>query len=86
MVTIFSSGSEVGIARDVREILEKLGIGVRVVSVPSLDLLYEQDIEYQMFLTCNKSFKVAIEAGVQQGWEKVIGPHGMFFGMSSFGE
>ena len=86
VVTIFSSGSEVGIARDVREALEKLGIGVRVVSVPSLDLLYEQDIEYQMFLTCNKSFKVAIEAGVQQGWEKVIGPHGMFFGMSSFGE
>lgn len=86
MITIFSSGSEIGIARDVRSNLEKTGIGVRVVSVPSLDLLYDQDIEYQMFLTCNKSLKVAIEAGVQQGWEKLIGSHGLFFGMNSFGE
>jgi transketolase len=85
-VTIFASGSEVGIASEARQTLENEGIGVRVISVPCLDLFYEQDLEYQMFLTCNKSLKVAIEAGIQQGWERVIGPHGIFFGMHHFGE
>ena len=28
---------------------------------------------------------VAVEAGVREGWDAIIGPHGAFVGMSSFG-
>ncbi len=85
-VTVFATGSEVKIALDTAKILEQQKMGCRVVSVPCIDLFYEQDMEYQMLFTCNKSLKVAIEAGISQGWERLIGPHGMFFGMNTFGE
>jgi transketolase len=84
-VTIFATGSEVQIAVQVANDLESNGIGTRVVSVPCMDLLFEQDIEYQMMLTCNSSLKVAIEAASGFGWERLIGSHGMFFGVESFG-
>ncbi len=84
--TIFATGSEVKIALDTAKILEQQGIGCRVVSVPCMDLFHQQDMEYQMLFTCNKSLKVAIEAGVSQGWEKLIGAHGLFIGMETFGE
>ena len=84
-VTIFASGSEVQIALETANLLENEGIGVRVVSVPCMDLLFKQEAEYIMMLTCNSSFKVAIEAGVAFGWERLIGAHGLFIGMESFG-
>ncbi len=84
--TIFATGSEVKIALDTAKILEQQGIGCRIVSVPCMDLFHQQDMEYQMLFTCNKSLKVAIEAGVSQGWEKLIGAHGLFIGMETFGE
>jgi len=85
-VTIFASGSEVSLAMDTATILEKANIGCRVVSTPCLELLYQQDAEYQMSFTCNSSLKVAIEAGIPMGWERLIGAHGMFFGVRTFGE
>jgi transketolase len=30
--------------------------------------------------------KVAVEAGIRQGWDAIIGPEGRFVGMHSFGE
>ncbi len=81
-VTIFASGSEIELAM---EAAEQLGNGVRVVSVPCLDLLWEQDGEYIASLTCNKSIKVAVEAGIRQSWDRLVGPHGIFIGMDSFG-
>jgi len=85
-VTIFASGSEVEIALETAKKLEAEGKGTKVVSVPSLDLFFEQDMEYQMLFTCNDSFKVAIEAGVSMGWGRLIGPHGLFCGLDTFGE
>lgn len=84
-VTIFATGTEVKIALDTAALLEAKGLGCRVVSVPCKDLFYEQDMEYQMLFTCNSSLKVAIEAGVAQGWERMIGSHGLFIGMETFG-
>ncbi len=85
MVTIFASGSEVKIALDARSLLEDKNIGVRVISVPCLENFAKQDADYQMSLTCNDSIKVAVEAGVRQGWDHFVGPHGIFVGMDSFG-
>jgi transketolase len=84
-VTIFSSGSEVEIALNTAKLLEEQLIGTRVISAPCIELLFKQDPEYIMMLTCNPSLKVAIEAAVSLGWERLIGPHGLFIGMQTFG-
>ena len=65
--------------------MHKSNIGVRVVSMPCLELFDQQPQEYQIDLLDNSSLKVAIEAGVKQGWEKYIGRDGIFIGMQSFG-
>ena len=84
-VTIFASGSEVELACEAYDRLTSEGTDVRVVSVPCLDLFHEQDGEYFQSLVCNKSVKIAVEAGVRQGWDRVIGGHADFIGMDSFG-
>lgn len=84
-VTLFASGSEVEIALVTAKMLESNSIGARVVSVPCVELLFQQDPEYIMMLTCNPSLKVAIEAASGLGWERLIGPHGIFIGMHGFG-
>lgn len=81
-VTIFASGSEVHLALEAAEELDE---NVRIVSVPCLDLFWEQDGEYIQSLLCNNSYKIAIEAGVRQSWDRIIGGHGTFIGMSTFG-
>jgi transketolase len=86
MVTIFASGSEVEIAVDIAKILAEKDIGIAVVSVPCQELFWQQSLDYQMSLLCNSSLKVAIEAGVEQSWSKIIGPHGVFFGVKEFGK
>lgn len=86
-ITIYASGSEVSLAKMVAEKLHtEHGKAVRVVSAVCLDLFAMQPMEYQVSIMCNKSLKVAIEAGCSQGWDRLIGPHGMFFGIDSFGE
>lgn len=86
LVSIFATGSEVSIAIDVIKNLEAKGIGGKVVSVPCQELFWQQPLEYQMGILCNSSLKVAIEAGIEQSWSKIIGPHGVFFGMEHFGK
>ncbi|GJL84713.1 MAG: transketolase [Micavibrio sp.] len=81
-VTLFASGSEVSIAV---EAAEQIDANVRIVSVPCMDLFFEQDGEYFQSLICNKSVKVAIEAAVRQGWDRIIGGHSTFIGMDGFG-
>jgi len=83
--TIFATGSEVEIALEAQKTLQAEGVGTRVVSMPCTELFDAQDKEYVMNIMCNDSIKVAIEAGVKHGWEKYIGPHGIFIGMNGFG-
>ncbi|MEM6781630.1 MAG: transketolase, partial [Pseudomonadota bacterium] len=82
-VTLFASGSEVHLAL---EAAEQIDAKVRVVSVPCMERFWEQDGEYIQSLLCNKSAKIAIEAGVRQGWDAFIGGHSQFIGMKSFGD
>lgn len=84
-VTIFATGSEVSIAIEAQKILEQQHIGARVISMPCMELFDKQPSEYITNILCNKSIKVAIEAAVSFGWDKYIGPHGIFIGMNSFG-
>jgi transketolase len=83
-ITIFATGTEVMLA--VEAAAKLADKKVRVVSVPCMDLFWEQDGEYIQSLICNTSRKVAIEAAIRQGWDSLIGPHGIFIGMHSFGD
>ena len=84
-ITIFGSGSEIGIGIAAYDHFAGLGHKIRLVSVPCRELFLQQEDGYFESLVCNSSIKVAIEAGVRQGWETFIGGHGIFVGMDRFG-
>jgi transketolase len=84
-VTLFATGSEVGIALAARDLLEAEGIGTRVVSVPSHELFDAQPADYRAQLIGETEVRVAVEAGVRMGWDKFIGADGVFVGMTGFG-
>jgi transketolase len=83
--TIFASGSEVEIALAAQKILGEQSFAVRVVSVPSLDLFLGQPAETHRRVIGDAPVKVAVEAAVRFGWDALIGPDGIFVGMSGFG-
>ena len=82
--SIFASGSEVEIAINAQKILKDKSIPVRVISVPCMELFAKQDETYRSSIIDDKP-KVAIEAGIRQGWASIIGHNGSFVGMDGFG-
>ncbi|HEX6866481.1 MAG TPA: transketolase, partial [Caulobacteraceae bacterium] len=84
-VTIFASGSEVGIAMEAYAKLMAEGIDTRVVSTPCWELFAAQSADYQARVIGTAPVRVAVEAAVRFGWERFIGEEGAFVGMSSFG-
>ena len=82
---IFASGSEVTIAMEARKKLEADGISTRVVSVPSMELFNAQPQAYRREVIGTPKARVAVEAGVEMSWNKLLGDTGRFVGMSSFG-
>lgn len=84
--TLMATGSEVWLAIDVAQELERLGKNVRVISFPCFELFDQQDPEYQEeILGGDIGKRVSIEVGVAQGWYKYIGLHGIPICMESFG-
>jgi len=84
-VSIFASGSEVSIALEAAKLLAPRGVAARVVSVPCFALLQEQPAGAQRAIIGTARVKIAVEAGVRQGWDAIIGADGAFVGMSGFG-
>ncbi|PIC01885.1 transketolase [Caulobacter sp. X] len=84
-VTIFASGTEVGVAVAARDILQAKGKPTRVVSTPCWELFDKQDAAYQAAVIGKAPVRIAVEAGVRMGWERFIGEDGKFVGMKSFG-
>jgi transketolase len=83
-VTMLATGSEVGVAMDARAQLAKQGVAAAVVSMPSWELFAAQPVAYRDGVLGNAP-RVAVEAGIGQGWERWTGERGTFIGMSSFG-
>ncbi len=66
---LLASGSEVSLAKEVRNILIKEGIELEIVSIPSINLFLKQDKEYQdSVLRLPKEKRIALEMGVPSGW------------------
>jgi transketolase len=84
-VSIFASGSEVSIAVAAQKTLAEMGIAARVVSVPCTDLFEQQSEEYRSQLIGDAPIRIAVEAGIRQGWDAIIGAKGLFVGMKGFG-
>jgi transketolase len=90
-VILMATGSEVEIALKARDMLESTGIGTRVVSMPCMELFAAQDEAWRKRVLPAGTVRVAIEAGVRQGWDRwLLGERGReaksaFVGMSSFG-
>ncbi len=84
-VSLFASGSEVSLAATARETLEGLGIPTRVVSVPCFELFENQPEETRRQVIGTAPVKIAIEAGIRQGWDGLIGSDIAFIGMHGFG-
>ena len=76
-ITLIASGSEVSVALAAREILGKRGIAARVVSMPSWELFDAQDQAYRYsVIPPDEPVRLAIEAGVSQGWHRYVGSDG----------
>jgi transketolase len=85
-VILIGTGSEVTTCLSAYDQLTAAGIQARVVSMPCWAWFDAQDEAYRnSVLPPDIMARVAVEAGVKQGWEKYIGPSGRFVGMSSFG-
>ncbi|MBN9317853.1 MAG: transketolase [Devosia sp.] len=82
---IFATGSEVAIAVSSLDLLSQQGISGKVVSVPSMELFFAQSQEYRDSVIGKPKAKVAIEAGIEMSWLKLLGDRGRFVGMHSFG-
>jgi transketolase len=86
MLILIASGSEVGLILAAAERLQKDGIDVRCVSMPSWDLFEAQSQEYRdSVLPPAVTARLAVELGVRQGWERWVGDHGAGVGVNRFG-
>ncbi len=83
--TLFGTGTELDIALRARTLLEAAGIPTRVVSTPCWELFDAQPAAYQAKTIGSAPVRVAVEAGVRQGWDRFIGEDGGFIGMTGFG-
>jgi transketolase len=86
-VILIGTGSEVSLCVAAQQQLNSEGIATRVVSMPCWELFDDQDAAYQEgVLPPGVSARVAVEAGIRQGWDRYIGSRGRFVGMSTFGK
>ena len=80
---LIASGSEV---QHAMAAAEELGAGVRVVSMPCMEIFDSQDESYREEVlpsSCQK--RVSIEAGISQPWFKYVGREGKIIGIDRFG-
>lgn len=83
---LIASGSEVTIALEAAEKLEEDGVKTRVVSMPSWELFEQQSADYrERVFPDGVKARVAIEAGISQGWHRYVGQAGEVVGIDHFG-
>ncbi len=84
--TFFSTGSELHLAMEVADRLEKLGKETRVISIPCFALFEKQKQDYKKSVVGGHlGVRVAIEAASDFGWHKYIGSDGIAICMEGFG-
>jgi len=85
-IILMASGSEVPLIAEAQKKLAEANIQARVVSMPSWDLFEAQPKEYRdSVLPPHIKARLAVEAGVAQGWERYVGEAGDVIAMHRFG-
>lgn len=85
-IILMASGSEVPLIAAAAEALADEGYSVRVVSFPSWEIFEKQDPAYkESILPDNVKARLAVEAGVAQGWQKWVGDEGDIISIERFG-
>jgi transketolase len=83
---LIATGSEVSLAMEARDSLQKEGVATRVVSMPCLELFEEQPEDYRnQVLPPSVTARLAIEAGVRQCWDRYVGLEGDVICLDRFG-
>ena len=84
---LIATGSEVALAMDAAAELNAKGTAARVVSMPCTDLFDAQPVEYRnSVLPPDCTRRIAIEAGVSDGWWRYVGAEGHVIGLDRYGE
>lgn len=84
---LIATGSEVPLAMQAAQALEKQGRNIRVVSMPCAEVFAMQDKAWQeSVLPSSIRARVAVEAASSDWWAKYVGLDGIVIGMNSFGE
>lgn len=84
---IIATGSEVALAMGAYDILNAQGVGVRVVSMPCVEVFVGQSDDYQQSVLPKAiRARVAVEASHSDYWHKFVGLDGKVIGMTTFGE
>ena len=85
-VIVIATGSEVALAVEAAAALTADGLGVRVVSMPSVDVFLDQDETYrESVLPGDCRRLVAVEAGHPGYWYRFVGLDGRVVGLDRFG-
>ncbi len=85
-VIIVATGSEVHLAVEAAEQLEKKGTSTRVVSMPCREWFEKQTRAYQeKVLPSAVRARVSVEAGVSLGWHDIVGDAGRTVSIEHFG-
>jgi transketolase len=85
-VILIASGSEVSLIVGAQQKLMEQGVQTRLVSMPSWELFDSQSKEYrESVLPPSVRARLAVEAGVPQGWDKYVGDEGDIIGIDRFG-
>ncbi len=83
---IMATGSELGLAVAAADELSSNGVRARVVSIPNPDLFLRQDEAYRESVLPDRiKARVAVEAGVSNGWAEFVGDRGKVVGVNRFG-
>jgi transketolase len=78
--TLIASGPEVHFALGVRKQLNAAGVAVAVVSLPCWDLFDRQEPALQRAVLGDAP-RIGLEAGNGFGWQRWLGPDGVFIGL-----
>ncbi len=85
-LVVLATGSEVELASEVAARLNENGAGIRVVSMPSVDVFLEQSAAYRESVLPQRLWRrLAVEAGHPDCWWRFVGERGRVIGVDRFG-
>jgi transketolase len=85
-IVLMASGSEVSLILKAGQRLAEQGVAVRLVSFPSWELFAAQEPAYRdSVLPPGVALRLAVEAGVSQGWHRWVGSGGRVLGLDRYG-